>query len=195
MRCISVAAGIEGEDMARKAVSGAVTWGLFAAWAVHDAEELATMARWARSARPRLQERFPGVPDRVWRRLDLPQRQVDIAIGLMGGVVAAASAAGSRTGGRSPFFQTVLVGFGLHGAVHLAQSAAYRGYTPGVVTAPLVVIPYTVRAVRHLTAAGVPVRGGRAAATGALLFPVVVAGVHGLARRIGRTDPAARPDR
>ncbi|MFJ6853188.1 HXXEE domain-containing protein [Streptomyces sp. NPDC091271] len=172
--------------MAGIPVSGAVTWGLFAAWAVHDAEELATMARWAATARPRLQERFPRVPDAVWRRMDLSQREVNTAIGLMAGVVAAASADGARTGGRSRFFGTVLFGFGLHGAVHLAQSAAYRGYTPGVVTAPLVVIPYSVWAVRRLAAAGVPVGGGRSAAAGLALFPVAAGGVQGLARLLSR---------
>ncbi|MFD4663168.1 HXXEE domain-containing protein [Streptomyces halstedii] len=176
----------ERAGMAGKVVSGAVAWGLFAAWAVHDAEELATMARWTAEARPRLRARFPGVPEGVWRRLDLSQREVNTAVGLMGGVVAAASAAGARTGGRSAFFQTCVVGFGLHGVVHLAQSAAYRGYTPGVVTAPLVVIPYTVHALRRLASSGIPVRGGRSAVTGTLLFPVVAAGVHIAARRIGR---------
>ncbi|MEU8738507.1 HXXEE domain-containing protein [Streptomyces halstedii] len=176
----------ERAGMAGKVVSGAVAWGLFAAWAAHDAEELATMARWTAEARPRLRARFPGVPDGVWRRLDLSQREVNTAVGLMGKVVAAASAAGVRTGGRSAFFQTCVVGFGLHGVVHLAQSAAYRGYTPGVVTAPLVVIPYTVHALRRLASSGISVRGGRSAVTGTLLFPVVAAGVHIAARRIDR---------
>ncbi|MEK8142625.1 HXXEE domain-containing protein [Streptomyces sp. M10(2022)] len=54
-----------GAQMADTTVSGAVTWGLFAAWAVHDLEEPATMARWTRRAGPRLQERFPAVPDQV----------------------------------------------------------------------------------------------------------------------------------
>ncbi|WP_425569479.1 HXXEE domain-containing protein [Nonomuraea salmonea] len=40
--------------------------------------------------------------------------------------------------------------------VHLAQAALFRGYTPGVVTAPLVVLPYAVWAWRRLRAAGVP---------------------------------------
>ncbi|NUO98781.1 MAG: HXXEE domain-containing protein, partial [Nonomuraea sp.] len=110
-----------------------MTWGLLAAWAVHDAEELATMAGWTRRARPELERRFPGVP---WERLEASQAQVNVAIGLMGGVIAGASALGARTGGRSPAFQAVLAGFGLHGVVHLAQAAAVRGYTPGAVTAP-----------------------------------------------------------
>ena len=43
-----------------------VTWGLFVAWAVHDAEELWTMAGWADRARPRLERTLPGVPARIW---------------------------------------------------------------------------------------------------------------------------------
>ncbi|MFD8854333.1 HXXEE domain-containing protein, partial [Streptomyces sp. NPDC059604] len=179
--------------MAEAAVSKTVTWGLFAAWVVNDLEELATMARWARSARPRLQERFPAVPERVWERMELSQRDAAVAIGLMGGLMAAASADGARTGGRSPFFRSVLVGFGWHGAVHMAQALAYRGYTPGVLTAPTVVVPYSVWAVRKLKEAGIRTDGGgRAAAATAVLFPAAVMGVHALAHRI---NPPPRPAR
>lgn len=121
--------------MTGEKVSGGVTWGLLAAWAANDLEEIATMAGWLRTARPKLRKRLPWVPDRMWQRADLSQREVNTAIGLMGAVIAAA-ADGARTGGRSPFFGAVLVGFGLHGVVHLAQSAAYGGYTPGVATSP-----------------------------------------------------------
>ncbi|MFB6503744.1 HXXEE domain-containing protein [Streptomyces sp. NPDC002466] len=173
--------------MAETAVSRTVTWGLFAAWVANDLEELVTMARWARSARPRLQERFPAVPERIWERMELSQRDAAVAIGLMGGLMAAASADGARTGGRSPFFRSVLVGFGWHGAVHMAQTLAYRGYTPGVLTAPTVVVPYSVWAVRKLKEAGIRTDGGgRAAAATAVLLPAAVIGVHALAHRINR---------
>jgi len=167
-------------------VPKAVSWGLFAAWAAHDLEELVTMAGWARSARPRLQERFPKVPERVWAPLDLSQREVGVAIGLVGVVVAAASADGARTGGRSPFFRAALAGFGLHGVVHLVQSSAYRGYTPGVATAPAVVVPYSLWAVRRLKAAGIRPGGAAVSAAASSLLPVIVAGAHVLARRITR---------
>ena len=161
-------------------VPAAVTWGLLAAWAVHDAEELATMAGWARRARPRLEERWPGVP---WERLEVSQRHVNVAIGLMGGVMAGAAALGARTGGRSAVFQAVLAGFGLHGAGHLAQAAVTRGYTPGAVTAPLVVIPYSVWAWRRLRAEGVPARAEPASL---LALPLVLGAVHAAAHRITR---------
>ncbi|MCF6474915.1 HXXEE domain-containing protein [Nonomuraea sp. MG754425] len=155
-----------------------MAWGLLAAWAVHDAEELATMARWTRTARPRLERRLPQVP---WERLELSQQHVNVAIGLMGGVVAAASAMGARTGGRSAVFQAALAGFGVHGATHLAQAALARGYTPGLVTAPVVVIPYSLWAWRRLRRAGVPAqRPGPAVAA----FPLVLAGVHALAHAL-----------
>ncbi|MFB4274734.1 HXXEE domain-containing protein [Nonomuraea sp. MTCD27] len=168
-------------------VPTAVAWGLLGAWAVHDAEELVTMARWTRAARPRLAERFPGVP---WERLEVSQAHVNVAIGLMGGVVAVAAAAGARTGGRSPVFQAALAGFGAHGVVHLAQAALVRGYTPGVVTAPVVVIPYAVWAWRRLRRAGVPVHTGR---SGPVALPLVLAGVHALAHALVRRRPTTSP--
>ncbi|WP_405758501.1 HXXEE domain-containing protein [Streptomyces sp. NBC_01420] len=170
----------------KSGVSGAVTWGLLAAWAANDLEEIATMAGWLRTARPKLKDRLPWVPDRVWERADLTQREVNTAIGIMGVLVAAAAADGARTGGRSAFFRTTLAGFGLHGVVHLAQSAAYGGYTPGVATSPTVVVPYSLWALRRLRAAGIPVGGARATAAGLAFLPVAVAGVHAAARVLAR---------
>ncbi|RSN16276.1 HXXEE domain-containing protein [Nonomuraea sp. WAC 01424] len=160
-----------------------MTWGLLGAWVVHDAEELATMAGWVRRARPRLERLYPGVP---WERFELSQAQVNVAIGLMGGVMAGVSALGARTGGRSPVFQSVLAGFGLHGVVHLAQAAATRGYTPGVATAPVVVIPFSVWAWRRLRQAGVVAAPGRAGVAGLAALPLVVGGVHAAAHLLTR---------
>lgn len=167
----------------------AVTWGLFLAWALHDAEELATMPGWVGRNRDRLVATLPWVPARVWDRLDVDRGHVTSAIGLMGGLMLAVSARGAHTGGRSVIYQTAVTGFGLHALTHLAQSAVVRGYTPGVVTAPLVAGPFAVWARRRLRRAGVPVTRGGVVALAAL--PVVLGGVHGMAsvlvrRRIGR---------
>lgn len=162
------------------------TLGLLAAWAVHDLEEVATMARWSRTRVPVLRARHPRVPDRLWRRLEaVDAREFATAVGVMGVVVAAASADGLRTGGRSGFYQGALTGFGLHGLVHLGQSAATRGYTPGVVTSPLVVVPFTLWARGRLRRAGVlrPARA-RDAVQGLALAAVATAGAHAVARRI-----------
>ncbi|MEV0203090.1 HXXEE domain-containing protein [Nonomuraea sp. NPDC050691] len=182
-------------DAGTGGVPAAVTWGLLAAWALHDAEELATMPGWARRARPRLERRFPGVP---WERLDVSRAHATVAIGLMGGAVAALSAAGARTGGRSPAFQMALAAFGLHGVAHVAQAALTGGYTPGVVTSPLVVIPFTVWARRRLRAAGVEApRGGALTAGAVAAVPLLLAGVHtaahALTRRRRNTPRAGAP--
>jgi len=156
------------------------TWGLLGAWALHDLEELVMIPGWSRRARPRLERALPWVPSRVWDTLDVPPGHSATAIGLMGLVVAAAAADGARTNGRSGFYQTTLIGFGLHSLTHVAQSVATRGYTPGVVTAPLVVAPFSLWAWRRLRRSGVPLaQGGGSSAV--LAFPATLAAVHGLA--------------
>ncbi len=108
-------------------------------------------------------------------------------------VVAAASAAGRLTGGRSATYQAALNAFGLHGLVHLAQAALVRGCTPGSATSPLVVVPFTLWARHRLRRAGV-LRATRPCdlAVGLGLAGAATAGAHAVARRLtGATS--ARP--
>jgi hypothetical protein len=76
-----------------------VIWGLLAAWALHDAEELATMAGWADRVRPRLKKNLPWVPARVWDRMSVSQEHATAAIGVMACFIGTAAARGARTGG------------------------------------------------------------------------------------------------
>ncbi|MFI8500298.1 HXXEE domain-containing protein [Streptomyces sp. NPDC085524] len=174
----------------------AATLGLFAAWAVHDLEEVATVGRWTRTRVPVLRERHPRVPDRIWHRIEgVDGREFATAVGFMGLVVAAAAADGYRTGGRSAFYQASLNGFGLHGLVHLAQAAATRGYTPGVVTSPLLVVPFTLWARGRLRRTGV-LRPTRPAdlVRGLAVAGAATVAAHAAARRI-RSYPSAVPGR
>lgn len=165
-----------------KPLGPAATWGLLAAFVVHDLEELATMPACNAQMLSRLRARFPDVPERVWARMRIDGPHAATAIGLMGGLVGAAAAQGARTGGRSAFYQTVLAGFGLHGVVHIGQTALAGRYTPGVVTAPGV-IAFSWCAWQRLAAAGVVQQTStREALSWFALFPVVMAGVHGTAR-------------
>ncbi|GAA3778397.1 HXXEE domain-containing protein [Streptomyces phyllanthi] len=166
-------------DEASAHVPAAAIWGLLIAFAVHDAEELATMSRWSEKRFERLRARHPGLPPRLLSAVRMSPGHAATAIGIMGAVVAAAAADGARTGGRSGFYQTVLAGFGLHTLTHLGQSALARGYTPGVATAPLVVAPFSCWAWSRLRRAGVlQDTDARSAATTALLFPAVILGAH-----------------
>ncbi len=179
--------------MRSERVGGAVTWGLLGAWAVHDLEELATVPWWLRRNVPELRKRFPRVPEGVWRWAEsMGAAEFAAAVGVMGAVVGTASAAGRLTGGRSGFYQGALTGFGLHGLMHMAQAAAVRGYTPGSVTAPLVVVPFTLWARGRLRKAGVlrPARPRDAVAGLAAAGAATVAS-HVVARRLLR--PARRP--
>ncbi len=157
-----------------------VAWGLLVAWIVHDLEELLTMPSWSQRAPAQIRAVLPQVPDAVLDKLPTSRAEVTAAIGLTGLVMAAAAASGARTGGSSKFFQASLVGFGLHAGTHLAQSAVLRRYTPGLVTTPLVVIPYSVWAWRRLKRSGVPVHPSDARLN--LLLAAVVPAAHTIAR-------------
>ncbi|MFD9029844.1 HXXEE domain-containing protein [Streptomyces sp. NPDC059567] len=167
-------------------VNSAVTYGLLAAWALHDTEELLLGPRWLREHLPELRERFPQAPEAVWKVVEsVDEREFTVAVTAVGAVVAAAAVAGQRSGGRSAFYQSALNGFGLHGLVHLAQAAAVRGYTPGSATSPLIVVPFTLWARGRLRRAGVlrPTRA-RDVVTGLALAAGVTVAAHALARKV-----------
>ncbi|MFI2645061.1 HXXEE domain-containing protein [Streptomyces sp. NPDC018610] len=65
---------------------------------MHDTEELAPLPRWLRHDLPALRDRFPAVPEAVWRRVEsIAGREFTVAVGVMA-AVAVASAAGHATG-------------------------------------------------------------------------------------------------
>ncbi|QUH00453.1 HXXEE domain-containing protein [Saccharopolyspora erythraea] len=190
-----------------------VSWGLFLAWLANDVEEWFTMSSWSKrnaqrrgesatvwegeaavdgagnaneseAANPGGTTTGSGVP--VWLRQEVSQAHARTAIVLMGAVILAASARGARTGGRSPFFQSALFGFGVHGVGHLALTALHRGYTPGVATAPTIVLPYSLWAWRRLGRAGVRRDDTRTWVSGAVMLPLTLGGVHGAAHLLTR---------
>jgi uncharacterized protein with HXXEE motif len=169
-------------------VSPAVPHGLLLAWAVHDLEEVLAFGPWKRSAVPRLRARFPRVPGLVWRQLESESTQdYALAVATVGVLMATASVAGQASGGRSRYFQLMLAGFGLHTISHVASAVAARGYTPGVVTAPLVAAPFAAWARRQLKAAGVWEKlSARDIVPGTALALAVFAGSHALARALNR---------
>ena len=172
-----------------RSVSPAVSYGLLLAWAVHDLEEVLAFERWTRTAVPRLRERFPRVPTLVWRRLESADAQeFALAVALVGVFMAVASAAGQASGGRSRYFQLMLAGFGLHAVGHVAASAGARGYTPGVVTAPLVAAPFAAWAMWRLKAAGIWEKlSGRDVVPGTALALAVFVGSRAVARALNRS--------
>ena len=161
------------------------TAGLFAAWMAHDLEELATMSDNSRIVVTRLPDWLP-VPASV-RDHGLTERYVATGITTVGLVIAAAAVRGYRTQGRSAFYQTVLLGFGLHGFGHLGMSLLTGGYISGVATSPVIVIPFWLWAARALNQAGVPNR--RSIPTAITLAGGTIAGGHLVAFLLTRNRP------
>jgi Protein of unknown function with HXXEE motif len=101
--------------------------------------------------------------------------------------MAAASAHGYRTRGRSAFYQNLLLGFGLHGLGHIGVSLLARSYTSGVATAPTVVVPFWLWASRALRNADVPNRRSLPAAIA--LTTGTIAGARLAAYAITKNQP------
>jgi Protein of unknown function with HXXEE motif len=158
--------------------------GLFAAWALHDLEELCTMPTTSREMMVRAPAWLP-VPEDV-RRHGYSRSHFRAAVAVMAAVVAAAGADGVRSEGRSPFFRLALQGFGWHGVGHLAISAVQRRYVSGVATAPVVVIPYWLWARRALARSGAPLESSGLISV--LALPPVLIGAHAVARTLTRNQ-------
>jgi hypothetical protein len=156
-----------------------VTWGLLAAWIVHDLEELLATPRYAPRVEATIRRRFARLPAAAQRMMAVGTTRMAVAILLVGLLVAAGAEEGARTGGSSPFFQVILAGFGLHAVFHVGATVAVRGYTPGVVTAILVVAPFSVWAWLKLERAGlIHGYGPVLLLIGLLSVPVTVLAAH-----------------
>jgi hypothetical protein len=150
--------------------------GLFLAWAIHDAEEWFTIGPWSRNRAPRF-SRSPLARVLPWAVHGVSDRHVHVGIMAMGALIGGASLLGQHTQGESRTYRAVVEVFGFHGLGHLAASAALRGYTPGVATTPVTVLPYAVWTSRRLTRRYGPV-GWRARLLVLAAAPVSLAACH-----------------
>lgn len=112
---------------------------LVASWTINDLEEWFTMGQWTRKHAARLRSLKLPLP---WPEKGMTDQQTHLAITLVGVGVLAAAAAGVKSQGRSSFYRSSVLAFGLHGLTHLGQVALFRGYTPGSITAVLAVLPF-----------------------------------------------------
>ncbi|NLE78596.1 MAG: HXXEE domain-containing protein [Rhodococcus sp.] len=148
-------------------------WGLLGTWALHDLEEWFTVAPFVYD-----RMRRAGVTPPAMRTLEVHERTAIVVMAL---VVGAATWRGHRTNGESPFFRSAVAGYGLHGFSHLAASVAVGGYSPGVVTAPTLVIPYAAAAWREFGRGETPRHTGRAVRWA----PVTVGAALGVSHLVG----------
>ena len=169
---------------------GLVLWLFPVSWVVHDAEELATMVSW-REANDVEVQRFAN-RSRIAARLigSMPTETTGLAVSvtLVGLVIIAVTAAATidPRGIGLHVFSVALGGYTLHAGVHFAQSVVFRGYTPGVVTAFVAVLPGGGYVYWRLVDAGTLqlTTAVWTAVLGLAVFPVLVFAVHRVSRRV-----------
>lgn len=121
-------------------------WLLPAAFLVHDTEELVTLPSWVVAHRSQLAAlvRSAGLPEHAVDRLPTSAPAFAGAVGVLLVLFLGVTWGATRARGRGPLqfvFALLLGGFFLHGFTHLGQTLFFGEYTPGSVTAAIVVIP------------------------------------------------------
>jgi hypothetical protein len=122
------------------------------AFVVHDAEEVLVFETWMR----RHAGALPAPVRPLLEAMDTRQFALAVLVLLAGYIVATALGVRALRSARRPWLYLVVTGaFVGNGLTHLLQAAAFGGYTPGVVTAAVVSIPYGWATGRALVADGI----------------------------------------
>jgi quercetin dioxygenase-like cupin family protein len=157
------------------------------AFIIHDAEEVATAERWLLAHR----EQLPRVlqPLATITTIEIAMAVLVLVVGFV--LAAAHGAARARQQRMSIPFLLIAGAFIANAFTHVAQALEFRGYTPGVVTAVLVVLPYGAGLARSLVA-------GRLATWRTCLLAVAVGVVLQiplalLAMAVVRRQPPSQP--
>jgi len=168
----------------------AAVWLLPLAFVIHDGEEILTMPRWIAEHRPLLERiAHSGAPARrVVDNLPTTTAQVAVAVAVELAVLLFATvlfSRGPRPGAALYFYAAALGVFTAHSLTHLGQTLLLGAYTPGVVTAVLIVPAAGVYLYKRLFEAGLLSRrsawlSGFAGAVG--IVPLLLT-----AHRLGKT--------
>lgn len=161
-----------------------VLWLLPVSWVLHDLEEIHTMVRWRTANRSRLaalaSKSWPA--RRVVESMPTTTAGFTVAVALVGVLLVGATIAGhlDPRGGGIVLYAVFLGGYCLHGVVHVGQSIVFRGYTPGVASAVLLVIPTSAFLYTRLLEWGVIDRRTLVltAVTGLVLFVPIAVGAN-----------------
>lgn len=164
------------------------------AFVVHDAEEILVFAPWLR----RHGHELPTVVRPLFAAMGTREFALAVGVLLLGYVAAAALGTRMLRHGRRPWPYLVVTGaFVANGVTHVLQSIALRGYTPGVITALAVSLPYGWLAGRALVRAGAASRGVLAGAVlaGVMVQVPLVLLALGAGRTFGATGDGTRHER
>ncbi|MEJ8547035.1 HXXEE domain-containing protein [Brevibacillus borstelensis] len=135
-----------------------VLWLLPIAFICHDLEEIITVEKWLAGNRERVVSKLPPKAVRFLESsLSMNTAQFAAAVACIFLVISSATllaATTLSTGVFLPFYLVCVHVMFLHVFTHLGQSFSVKSYTPGVVTAVLVVLPYSLYAYYRLLASG-----------------------------------------
>ncbi|MFD1956350.1 HXXEE domain-containing protein [Paenibacillus thailandensis] len=161
-----------------------LVWLFIVVFMLHDLEEIISVEPWLNRNRERVQKMLPRWIGKTDRILRITSAQFAFAV-LLEFIVFIPFTYMAAENGRYFVFLAFNCLFLLHVFTHAAQSMILRRYTPGVVTAVFVVLPYTLYLIGTLlsmdlvtwteVALSVPV--------GLLVVPIVMAG-HELGIRL-----------
>lgn len=168
-----------------------LVWLLPPVFLLHDLEEIVLLAPWFRRYRPRLAEL--AAKNRLARSLatsiDLTSLQFSVGVAFELVLILTATLWAFFETEPGPGFYSFLILLGamfLHVFTHLAQPLLFRGYTPGLVTALALVLPFSLYLYGRLLQTGL-INGATIAWTvplgGLILLPVILA-AHAVGRRL-----------
>lgn len=157
-------------------------WAFPLAFVVHDLEEILTMERFVQKNR----ERFPK-PLRGFAAITTLQFTIGVTI--LFALILLALFLATRPQRDMTLFTICLAIFLLHVITHVALSFFFRSYTPGLVTAVLVVLPYSLYAFHRLFTDGLLSTDDVTTSllVGAVLAVPIIVGVRQLGKRLAHS--------
>lgn len=136
-----------------------LVWLLLVVFVLHDLEELIVVENWLVKNKGRVIAKIPGrLKGLIEPSLTMSTAQFAVAVLCIFAVLSSAVLLTVLTWEQKtflPFFLVCLHVLFLHVFTHLGQSILLRTYTPGVVTAAALALPYSMYTYFRLFAAGV----------------------------------------
>ncbi|MGG6311338.1 HXXEE domain-containing protein [Paenibacillus macerans] len=161
-----------------------LVWLFIVAFVIHDMEEIIWVGPWAKQNRHKVAASVPaGLKRSLTKMLDITSSQFAVAV-LLEFVVFIPFTLMAAEQGKFFVFLSFNTLFFLHVFTHVGQSLYLKMYTPGVVTAVLVVLPYTLLLYVRLLSEGLITWGEilLSVPVGLLVVPLVLIG-HELGKR------------
>ncbi|MGG1612200.1 MULTISPECIES: HXXEE domain-containing protein [Paenibacillus] len=161
-----------------------LVWLFLVVFVIHDMEEIIWVGPWAKRNRQKVVAAVPASLKRsLTQMLDITSGQFAVAV-LLEFIVFVPFTLIAAEQGRYFIFLAFNTLFFLHVFTHVAQSLYLKMYTPGVVTAILIVLPYSLLLFNRLLSEKVVTCGEilLSLPVGLLVVPLVLAG-HELGKR------------